>query len=209
MRVLELSKESISRAVEVLNSGGIVCFPTDTVYGLLTPALCKECVRRLYGLRRPSGRPFLVLLPDSSWLSEFGIFPSRFHLRLLQEPGLTLIFQKRGCKYGYISKKTIAVRIPSKSSEVYGLLKEFGEPLIAPSANPEGQKTATDIKEAIDYFKSSIELYVDGGSRKGSASTIVRVIGLYGLKVLREGALSKERLMEVYKGFIKKRPFGI
>lgn len=207
MRVLKLSEEAIYESVRVLNSGGIVCFPTDTVYGLLTSALCKECIQRLYKIRRPSGRPFLVLLPDSSWLLKLGVFASSFHLRLLNEPWLTIIFQKRGCKYGYITKglKTIAVRIPHQSSEVFSLLKEFNKPLVAPSANLEWQKTAVSVKEAIDYFGDLIELYIDGDIRDGLSSTIIRAVGPFGFRIVRDGALPRDRIDKVVKELLKKR----
>ncbi|RMH06801.1 MAG: threonylcarbamoyl-AMP synthase [Aquificota bacterium] len=208
MKVVKLSKKAILDAADVIQEGGIVCFPTDTIYGLLADATNKDAVERLYEIRRPSGRPFLLLIPeDPSILWS----PQALDLRvgnvcdlLLFEFNATFVFYKRKPIPQYLLKgrKSFAVRLPAPQTHVMGLLNLVGVPLTAPSANPEGEKPATTIKEAVEYFGNKVDLYVDGGTLKGKPSTIVRCLYPKGLRLIREGNIPFKKILERYKELI-------
>ncbi|WP_448587521.1 L-threonylcarbamoyladenylate synthase [Thermocrinis sp.] len=192
-----VSTKDIKRVVEVLEGGGIVCAPTDTIYGLLADATNRETVERLYQIRRPSNRPFIVLLPEINDLDVFDVETYGIGKPLLVL-GITVIFPKRTTIPTYLTRwrKSIAVRVPQKGVFITKLLRELGKPLVAPSANPEGLPPATDIKEAMNYFGDKIDLYVKGAKLMGKPSTIVRLLNKKTVKVVREGNVSKEEVAE-------------
>ena len=196
-----VSTKDIKKVIKVLEKGGIVCGPTDTIYGLLADATNREAVERLHSLRRSSDKPFIVLLPDISYME--GVFDIRISglgtaLLLL---GVTVIFPKRTTIPTYITrwKKSIALRVPRRGVFITSLLKKFGKPLVAPSANPEGLPPAVDIKEAMGYFGDKIDLYVRGAKLTGKPSTIVKLISDKTIKIVREGNISKEEIMDFLK----------
>ena len=193
-----VSTKDISKVVKVLEEGGIVCAPTDTIYGLLADATNREAVERLYAIRRPSGRPFIVLLPDIMHATEFDILITKTGMALLSI-GVTVIFPKRTTIPTYLTRwrKSIAFRVPTQGVFIKNLLKKFGKPLVAPSANPEGLKPAPSIKEAMEYFGDKIDLYVKGAKLTGKPSTIVKLISKKAIKILREGNVPKEQVLNI------------
>ncbi len=201
MKIYKLSHSSIRKAAKVLEDGGIVCFPTDTIYGLLALASNKEAVERLYSIRRPSGKPFLLLLPSPLWVESLELMAKEEHLLLMELFNATFVFYKKNSIPLYLTRgrKSLAVRVPPPTSEVYELLEILGEPVVAPSVNPEGKNPATTIKEAIEYFGDKIDLYMDGGKRQGKPSTIVRVISPHGLRLLREGSIPFENILKAFR----------
>lgn len=203
MKVLKLNEDSLEKAVMVLKEGGIVCFPTDTIYGLLALASKKETVERLYSIRRPSGRPFLLLIPHAGWVETLDLFAGKAHISFMSRYNATFIFYKKNAIPLYLTKgkKSLAVRIPPDGSHAYKLLKLLEEPLVAPSANPEGQKPASTIKEAMEYFGDKVDLYVDGGVLDNKPSTIVRALYPKGLRLVREGNIPFEKLLQEYKNY--------
>ena len=193
-----VSTKDINKVVKVLEEGGIVCAPTDTIYGLLADATNRKAVERLYEIRRPSNRPFIVLLPEIKQAFEFDIMITKLGITLLSL-GVTVIFPKRTTIPTYLTRwrKSIAFRVPKSGIFIQKLLKKFGKPLVAPSANPEGLKPAADIKEAMEYFGDKIDLYVKGAPLTGKPSTIVKVISPKAIKIIREGNVPKEDIIKL------------
>ncbi len=195
--VSERDPSSVRLASEVLLKGGFVVVPTDTIYGILADALNYESILRLQRLRRPSRRPFLVLVPDIFWVKKLGLVVEREHLKLLSVPGLTLVLRKRGGLHHWLGRKTIAVRLPRKGF-IFRLLKELGRPVVAPSANPEGKPPAKSIEKALEYFGDEVSFYVDGGRIERRPSTVISLEG-EGIEILRSGILSPDSLKRVLK----------
>ena len=184
----------IERAVEELKKGHFVVSPSDTIYGILADATNEEAVKRLYRLRRPSGKPFIVLLPDESWIKEMCLEIPEEAKPLLKIEGLTLVLPKKCRKYDYINKDSLAIRIPRRGI-IKEILKKLNRPVVAPSANPEGEKPAESVEEAKRYFGDKVSLYVDGGIIRGKPSTVVSFVK--GVKILREGKVKKEEIERI------------
>ncbi len=201
MKVIKLTRNSLDKVANALEKGKIVCFPTDTIYGLLAKANNSDAIEKLYSIRRPSNRPFLMLIDSLYWLKDLGVIYSPIHERLMNMFNATFIFYKKNTFPLYLTRgrKSLAVRIPPFDSHVYELLEYLNAPVVAPSANPEGQEPATRIKEAMDYFGNSVDLYVDGGVRKGKPSTIVRALYPKGLRLIREGNIPFKKILQAYK----------
>lgn len=200
-----VSTKDIDKVVQVLREGGIVCAPTDTIYGLLADASNRKAVERLYEFRRPSGRPFIVLIPKVEDALNFDIRMPRLGFALLSA-GLTVIFQKRTTIPTYLTRwrKSLALRVPSRGTFITKLMKKFGGPLVAPSANPEGLPPARDIKEAMDYFGDKVDLYVRGARLEGKPSTIVKFISDKTIKIIREGNVPKEEVFKIVRLYQEK-----
>lgn len=158
--------------VRILKEGGVVGMRTDTVYGLLTPAFHRASVEELYRIKmRSEGKPFIILISGFEMLKRFPIEIHSHTLRLLEGvwPGeVSVVLPLKG---GYIEseefyylhqgKKSLAFRVPNDSflRKVISLVG----PLVALSANAEGEKPAQSIQEVIEYFGDTLSFYEDGG----------------------------------------------
>lgn len=175
--------------------------PTDTLYGLVGSALPKKAVERIYKLkgRRPD-KPLIILISSFKDLELFGVKLNEKQKKALKKlwPGkvsvILPILRKQQSKFNYLTRgsDSLAFRLPAKKS-LNQILKKT-EPLVAPSANPEGKKPAQTIAEAKKYFgtclpagRQKIDFYIDGGKLKSKPSTLVLLKEDY-LKILRKGA---------------------
>ena len=192
--------DSVEKTADYLRAGRIVCAPTDTIYGLLADALNKETVERLYSIRRPSNRPFIILLPNIEWIYRFNPIIKPYHESLFSL-GITLIVYPKSFFPNYLTRarRGLAFRIPPKDTFIGKVLSALDKPVVAPSANPEGEKPATNVQEAINYFGERIDLYVDGGKIEGEPSTIFKLIGYRGLRLVREGKVKGKEVLNFFK----------
>lgn len=182
---------------EVLTHGGVVVMPTDTIYGMVTKALNKESVERIYTIRkRAPEKPCIILIGDMSELEKFSIDLTEEQKNKLKDywsvdglDGLrptSIIFDCTEDKFEYLHRgtKTLAFRFPA-IKELRELLLETG-PLIAPSANTEKFPASENIDEAKNYFGDSVDLYVDGGLITSRASRVIRLNKDGSMIVIRE-----------------------
>ena len=190
--VSERDPVAVHLCKRVIDNGGLLVAPTDTIYGVVADATSSSAVFRLRALRRPSGRPFIVLLPDPSWIGKLGLVYNRTALMLSMVKGITLVLERRSGIYHFLGAQTLAVRIP-REGFIYRLLRKVSKPLVAPSANPEGYPPARTVRDAFDYFGDRVDLYVDGGIIDGKPSAILSLVGSEP-EVLRSGPYSLQSL---------------
>jgi L-threonylcarbamoyladenylate synthase len=178
-----------------LNNGGVVVLPSDTVYGVMARASDKAAVERIYKLRgRAPEKPFIILIADI-WqitdMSEWGDAHKRLAERYWPGPlSLVAPTTQKTPEYLHRGTDTLAYRMPDHL-ELRKLLTVTG-PLVAPSANPEGQPTATTLSEAQAYFRDTVDGYVDGGTLAGHVPSTVAGIKDGKLHVFRQGAIRVE-----------------
>jgi L-threonylcarbamoyladenylate synthase len=170
--------------IEKIQKGCVGILPTDTLYGIVCSALDEGAVERLYKIknRNPEKAP-IILISDLDDLEKFGIEYKALNSSLKEFisqkwPGPnTIAFLDDNLldeKFLYLHRnKSLAFRIP-RDEKLRGFLKKTG-PIIAPSANAEGDETAPDIKTAKEYFGNKVDFYVDDGIKKGSPSSIFYV----------------------------------
>lgn len=179
--------------VPILKLGGVGVVPTDTLYGIVGSALDKKTVERIYAIRkRDLEKPMIILISGLSDLKKFGIALNAPRKKMLNGfwPGkVSVIFDCKSKKFEYLhrGKNTLAFRLPD-DLEIIKLLKKTG-PLVAPSANREGEKPATNYPEAKKYFGEEIDFYVDGGKLRSKPSVIISMNKKGEINVLREGAV--------------------
>ncbi|MEZ4156448.1 MAG: L-threonylcarbamoyladenylate synthase [Candidatus Paceibacterota bacterium] len=165
--------------VSALKSGKLAVLRTDTLYGIVASAYDKEAVEKVYEAKaRDKSKACIVLIPKISALDVFGVKLTRKQKKKTKEywPGpVSLIFDvPRELEYLHRGNKSLAFRLPAKK-DLKKLLKKTG-PLIAPSANIEGQPPAKNIEEAKKYFSDKIAVYVDEGQCDGAqASKVIRL----------------------------------
>jgi L-threonylcarbamoyladenylate synthase len=191
------SPEAYVLALAVLQSGGLVAFPTDTVYGLGAMAFRPEAVEALFVAKgRPEKRAIPVLLSHSKDLEKVAsdVSASVARLAAVFWPGpLTIIVPKRADIPSIVSSsQTVAVRVPDH--DVARKLIRLSGPLAVTSANLSGQPAAQTAEEALRQLGGRIEMILDGGrSPGGLASTIVDCSGV-GAPVLRAGPVTTEQI---------------
>jgi L-threonylcarbamoyladenylate synthase len=172
-------KNNYQKLIDVIKKGGIGVLPTDTLYGLVGSAFSAEAVEKIYKIReRNTGKPFIILIGSISDLKKFGIKIDKKSELIIKKiwPGkVSIIFPVKNKKFQYLHRgtKSIAFRLPKKESLIH-LLKKTG-PLVAPSANREGDKPATTILKAKQYFGEKINFYADGGTLRAKPSTLIAI----------------------------------
>jgi L-threonylcarbamoyladenylate synthase len=194
-------KSSVLRqATEVIRRGGVILYPTDTIYGLGCDALHVKAVERIYKIKqRSENNPALVLVNNVTMLNELvdEITPLAGRLIKMFWPGpLTMIFKaSRHIHQSLISKDgKIGIRIP-KNKFCLRLIAECEAPLLSTSANISGSKTITTVDTLEKVFASRVDLFLDAGDLESTLpSTVVDVSGDR-LVVIREGAISSKQLL--------------
>jgi len=196
-RVLNADRDAIAAAARVLGQGGLVAFPTETVYGLGADATNGEAIARLYAAKgRPRFNPLIAHVTSPAAASAF----ARFSLRAKKLadafwPGpLTLVLPKAdNCPVSELATAgldSIAVRVPAHPV-ARDLLKAFGKPIVAPSANQSGHVSPTTAQHVRGDLDGRIDLILDGGATHvGIESTIVSCLEMPTL--LRPGGLPRE-----------------
>ena len=189
-------------AARVLRAGGLVAFPTETVYGLGADATNAEAVARLYEAKgRPPFNPLIAHVIDAVAARALAHFDQAAE-RLAEAfwPGpLTLVLPRRAdCPVAELATAgldTIAVRVPSHPV-ARAILAAVGRPLVAPSANRSGHVSPTTAQHVLADLRGRIELIVDGGQTPmGLESTIVACLDA--AMLLRPGALPRTQLERV------------
>lgn len=184
-------------ALDVLNNGGLVVFPTDTVYGLAALPAKPEFIERLYVVKgRDSARAIAVLIGSINELSKVSKEPGDTAIRLARRfwPGpLTIVVPRHPDLPEILSPKpTIGVRMPDHPIALQ-LLKLTG-PLAVTSANLSGRENTTTVAEVLAQLDSRVHLVLDGGKTPGGLpSTVIDCTGQE-LEILRQGPISREEI---------------
>ncbi len=194
--------ESIRRAGAIIKSGGLVAFPTETVYGLGCDAMNAEAAAKVFEAKqRPQFDPLIVHITDLKQLEMvIGSFPP-LGQQLIDAfwPGpLTLVLPKQPAIPDLITAglSTVAVRMPNHPV-AQALIREAGTPIAAPSANPFGYVSPTTAQHVADGLGNRVDLILDGGPCPvGVESTIVSLVGPQP-ELLRPGSITMEQLSAV------------
>jgi len=196
----------IARAVDVLRAGGLVAFPTETVYGLGADAANPRALRRLYAVkRRPIDHPIIVHVARAAQLDDLGRdVPAVAHtLADACWPGpLTLVVHRRADRVAGEAtggRDTVGIRVPDHPL-AQALLDAFGGGIAAPSANRFGRVSPTTAQHVRDDLDGDVDLVLDGGPcTVGIESTIVDVTAAEPV-VLRVGGIGEQRIAELVGG---------
>lgn len=205
MPVIDILQEEIKNAVEILKRGGIIAFPTDTVYGLGCNAFNITAVDRIYQVkRRPRHLSLPLLLNNISQLSILAEPISELALFLADRfwpGGLTLVLYKSASLPKHLSgQSTVAVRIPDHTVPM-ALIQGLGKPIIGTSANINSQPNTLTVDEVKQQLGDNVDLIIDGGTCTGnSESTIVDVTGEVPV-ILRQGIIPQYEIENAFEKY--------
>lgn len=194
--------KAVYEAASLIKGGGLVAFPTETVYGLGANGLDKEAAKKIYSAKgRPSDNPLILHIADFSELEELTAEIPEAAVKLAKRywPGpLTMIFKKSAVvpfeTTGGLD--TVAIRLP-ENKVARELIKRAGVPIAAPSANLSGRPSPTTAEHVAEDMSGRIEMILDGGAVGiGIESTIIDVTGERPV-ILRPGFITGEMLAEV------------
>ena len=211
----DIDLEKIKRAAEIIKKGGIVAFPTETVYGLAADFSNKQAVNRIFEVKkRPKDKPLTVQIQDITSLEELTCDIPAFAYQLMSKfwPGpLTLVLPARpGCPWvggparpsvsgaggKAKEKRTIGVRIPDNKI-ARDLIKESKTPLVVPSANLSGEPAAKTAEELLQTFDGLIEMVIDSGPVELGVTSTVVDLTFFPYRILREGAICQKDIQSV------------
>jgi len=189
--------EKIDSAVNIIKNGGVVVYPTDTLYGLGSNALDKRAVKRVFEIKgRKFNKPVSIAFSSFEQAKKYVKF-NYTALKLAKKflPGpLTLILplKKKLPKNLTQGKNEIGIRIPDNKIALE-LIKKSGVPITATSANLSGGRDPATAKEAIKQIGNKVDLILDAGRCKyNKGSTIVKIVD--GIEIIREGVIPKEKI---------------
>lgn len=193
--------DAIQQAADVLRSGGLVAFPTETVYGLGANALDADAIARIYQAKgRPANNPLIVHIARVEQLEQVAVHIPEVARRLAAVfwPGpLTLVLKRHARIPESVSlgRDTVAVRLPSHPV-AHALIETAGVPVVAPSANRFTRPSATSAAHVLDDLAGSVEIILDSGPTPiGVESTVLDVTASPPL-LLRPGGVTLEALLE-------------
>ena len=199
IRLSAEAPNALQQAAEALRRGGLVAFPTDTVYGVGVHAFLLEAVARLYQVKeRPADRAIPLLLPDAEAMQSVctDIPPLAWRLAERFWPGaLSLVLRRAQVVPDAVTGggSTVAVRVPDHML-VRDLCRRVGAPLAATSANRHGQPAPVTAAEVWEALGGRISLILDGGPcPRGAASTVLDLTVSPPL-ILRSGPVTAEQL---------------
>ncbi|MBI5965280.1 MAG: threonylcarbamoyl-AMP synthase [Chloroflexi bacterium] len=202
MKTEIIPASEIQAALRVLQNGGIVAFPTDTVYGLGTLAFDNDAINSIYIAKdRPIEKAIPILIGDLSDLNKIADdIPDmvlRFAARFWPGPLTCIVPKKQTLPLAVSATATVAVRIPDHV-DARALLRAAG-PMAVTSANISGGTNPSTAQEVYEQLNGRIPLILDGGKTQGGVpSTLVDCTGEKPM-ILREGPISLNELMDVYR----------
>ncbi len=199
MKILETNIENIKAAAEIIRAGGLVAFPTETVYGLGADGLNPIAVAKIFEAKnRPSFNPLILHVCDVKSLDRITVIENEKFNKIIEKfwPGpLTLVLPKKQIVPDIVTagQDTVAVRMPDHPVALE-LIKLVGNPIAAPSANAFGFLSPTEAVHVVKQLDGRIEAVLDGGKCKiGVESTILQAEGDK-IKLLRPGGIELEAI---------------
>lgn len=192
-KVLKVNKKNILYGARVLRAGGLVAFPTETVYGLGANLLDVKAVARLYKVKkRPRSKPFAILIADEKGIKNAGCALTSKAKVLIDEfwPGpLTIILNsKTGGKIGF--------RMPDNKVALE-VVKRSGVPVACPSANISGHPAPKDARGVFKYLDGKIDILLDGGKTKIGVESTVLDLTVEPPQITREGAIARQAITKI------------
>jgi L-threonylcarbamoyladenylate synthase len=196
----------IGRAAQILKKGGVIGYPTETVYGIGCSAFDTQAVSRVSVLKhRDRGKALILIAADVIQVADLVETIPEAAERLIETfwPGpLTIVFKAsaRLQEFAFRRSKTIAVRVPD-SLICLALLKSCGFPLVSTSANRSGEAESTNARDVIRVFGNELDLIIDGGDTPSKIPSTIVDVTRAPVRIIREGGISESEIGTVLDVF--------
>jgi len=195
--------DTIQAVVQVIRNGGVVAFPTSTLYGLGADADNPQAVERIFDIKgRQYNQPLLVLIGDASWLPGLvhEIPPKAVILMEAFWPGgITIVFNASERVPGRLTGDTgkIGIRVP-KHPVAAAIVAELATPLTGTSANLSGRGSCSDISCLAEQVAGQLDGVVDAGPLKGGRGSTIIDVTFDPPRILRQGTISEKEIQSVF-----------
>lgn len=182
---------NVDNICEVLENGGLVISPTDTVYGIMGDALNEEVIKKVYAAKkRPFSKPLILLMDSYEMIRQYTSQINELEDKIIKNffPGLVTIILKKNenvSKLITCGEDYVGIRIPN-NKDLLAIIKKLGRPVISTSANISDEDVITSVAEIDDHLLKYMSYIVDGGVIKAESSTIIKVENNE-IKILRAG----------------------
>jgi L-threonylcarbamoyladenylate synthase len=198
-------QREIGKGVRILRRGGVIAFPTDTVYGLGADVFNVRAVERVYEIKnRPKNQQLPLLIADVeqlTMLAESITEITWFLARRFWPGGLTLVLSKKDSLPSYLaSGSTVAVRVPNHPV-CLALIKGLGNPITGTSANTSGRSAALTADEVGQQLEGKIDFVIDGGKCPGGEESTIVDITSEPPTILRPGIIPPRDIDEAYREY--------
>jgi L-threonylcarbamoyladenylate synthase len=195
---------AVTKAADVINSGGVVAIPTESFYGLAVNPTDIRAIHRLFDVKKRRGdQPILILIPSVANLDQYVIHVPEIARQLMNDfwPGaLTLIFEAKPNIPQELMAGTgkIGVRLSSHPVPT-ALAQAVDGPITGTSANISGQPACCSAKEVLQNLGEEVDLILDGGETAGGKGSTVLDVSVDPPVLVREGMVSRERIRKCLK----------
>ena len=200
--MVNIDEQEIINAAKVIKDGGLVLFPTETVYGIGANGLNEQAVKNIFKAKgRASDNPLILHISHADMLKDIAKDISELEYKLMDAfwPGpFTIVLNKTDIVPTVVTGglDTVAVRMP-RNKIANRLIHYAGVPIAAPSANISGKPSGTCVEDVYDELKNSMDYIIDGGRCEvGIESTVVKV-DEKNVRILRPGKITKEQIEEI------------
>ncbi|MBQ7139918.1 MAG: threonylcarbamoyl-AMP synthase [Bacilli bacterium] len=187
---------NIDKICQVLNDGGLVISPTDTIYGIMGDALNENVIRKIYNVKKRNyNKPLILLMNSFEMIKEYTDNISEIEENAIKKlfPGCVTIILKKNYKINNLitsNTEYVGIRIPN-NKDLISIINKLERPIVSTSANISDEDVITNIKMIDENLKRKIDYIEDGGEIKENASTIIKFDNEK-LIILREGNLTKK-----------------
>lgn len=193
-----IKKDELDKIADKINEGGIVVFPTETVYGIGADATNANAVEKIFIAKgRPQDNPLIVHISNLEMLKDI-VYEVTETEKLLMDtfwPGpLTIILKSKKTIPDAVTAKldTVGIRMPDNDIAL-NIIEASKKPIAAPSANVSGKPSGTELNDIYNELKERVDIFVDGGKTNiGIESTVLKVDENNVVNILRPGMISKE-----------------
>lgn len=196
-------KETIDKAVKILEKGGIIVYPTETAYGLGCDGFNVQAIEKIYEIKsRPPDQPLSIIVDNLEMIERVAcmqedakILIEKFH------PGpLVIALKKKSLIPDILNKDRIAFRI-SNNEFVQNIVRNLGKPIVSTSANKTGFKSPYSINDVLETItEKEVDLILDAGPlEKNKPSTIIDFVMQSSPQIIREGAISAKEIFQTLK----------
>ena len=194
-------QDGVRRAAEVLHSGGLVAYPTESFYGLAVNPFDEDALRRLFAIKkRQEDNPILLLLPSTHFLPRYASEISEMAWELIRRfwpGGLTLVFKASSRISPLLTGHTgkIGLRL-SGHFPATALARAFDAPITGTSANISGQPACVSAEEVFHALGEGVDLILDGGRTKGPPGSTLLDVTASPPRLIREGIIAYDQLKD-------------
>jgi L-threonylcarbamoyladenylate synthase len=200
--VQQNTKKQITSAVAVLKSGGLVAFPTDTVFGLGALADNVEAIKRIYAVKqRPASQAMPLLLSSLDEVDSVAVDVSETARRLMRRfwpGGLTLVVKKAAWLPDVITAggSSVAIRVPDHPVPL-ALIRQVGKPLVGTSANRSGEDSPLTVEEVVSQLGGKIDMIIDDGTHVLPGESTILDVTVDPPRIIRQGVVSRSEIEKI------------